>query len=97
MWAGSDKGNVKCLRLEDIHKDGATLGTQLVVKGQLKWAGPGMPDVASGGSATGEGSWVDNKHFKVGGWGRLGSWELGLAAACGAWQLRAGLGSWVPG
>ncbi len=34
------------------------------VKGTLKWAGPGMPDVTSGASSGGEGTWVDSKHLK---------------------------------
>lgn len=42
----------RCLRLENIERDGAVLGTTLVVKGSLKWAGPGMPaEVISAGSA----------------------------------------------
>lgn len=47
VWAGSAKGEVKCLRLEGLHQDGAVLGTELRVLGSLQHTGSGNPELSA--------------------------------------------------
>ncbi|KAK2077996.1 hypothetical protein QBZ16_003864 [Prototheca wickerhamii] len=38
-WAASSRGNVRCLRLADVVRDGAQMGCRLQLVGTLRWSG----------------------------------------------------------